>query len=80
MNFISEIFEFGALQIQPAARWSEGASIGFGTCWQPFLIASCCWQKEHRFTQGKNSEAQHPAIKFIEKQFDNDCQKMSCGG
>ena len=51
MNFISEIFEFGALQVQPAARGSEGASIGFGT-WQPFSIASC-WQKEHRFTQGK---------------------------
>ena len=51
MNFISEIFEFGALQVHPAARGSEGASIGFGT-WQPFSIASC-WQKEHRFTQGK---------------------------
>ena len=31
MNFISEIFEFGSLQIQPAARGSEGASIGFGS-------------------------------------------------
>ena len=31
MNFISEIFELGALQIQPAARGSEGASIGFGS-------------------------------------------------
>ena len=32
MNFFSEdIFEFGALQVQPAARGSEGASIGFGS-------------------------------------------------
>ena len=38
MNFISEIFEFGALQIQPAARGSEGASIGFGSHFQ-LLVA-----------------------------------------
>jgi len=52
MNFISEIFEFGALQIQPTtARGSEGASVG---SWQPFSIA-CCRHKEHRFTQNKFS-------------------------
>ena len=38
MNFISEIFEFGALQIQPAARGSEGASISFGSHFQ-LLVA-----------------------------------------
>ena len=38
MNFISEIFEFGALQIQPAARGTEGASIGFGSHFQ-LLVA-----------------------------------------
>ena len=31
MNFISEIFEYGSLQIQPTARGSKGASIGFGS-------------------------------------------------
>ena len=38
MNFISEIFEFGALQIQPTARGSEGASFGFGSHFQ-LLVA-----------------------------------------
>ena len=38
MNFIFEIFEFGALQIQPAARGSEGASISFGSHFQ-LLVA-----------------------------------------
>ena len=38
MNFISEIFEFGSLQIQPTARGSEGASIGFGSHFQ-LLVA-----------------------------------------
>ena len=39
MNFFSEdIFEFGALQVQPAARGSEGASIGFGSHFQ-LLVA-----------------------------------------
>ena len=49
MNFISEIFEFGALQVQPAARGSAGTSIGFGSHFQ-LLVAG---KKEHRFTQGK---------------------------
>ena len=31
MNFISEIFEFGALQIQATTRGSEGTSIGSGS-------------------------------------------------
>jgi len=34
MNFISEIFEFGAFQIQPTARGTEGASIGSGSHFQ----------------------------------------------
>ena len=38
MNFIPEIFEFGALKIQPTARGSEGASIGFGSHFQ-LLVA-----------------------------------------
>ena len=38
MKIISEIFEFGALQIQPGARGSEGASIGFGSLFQ-LLVA-----------------------------------------
>jgi len=38
MNFISEIFKFGALQIQVTARGSEGASIGFGSNFQ-LLVA-----------------------------------------
>ena len=38
MNFISEIFKFGALQIQVTARGSEGASIGFGSHFQ-LLVA-----------------------------------------
>ena len=39
MNFISELFEFGALQIQLTARGSDSASIGFGSHFK-LLVAS----------------------------------------